>query len=876
MAACLRIWSIKLLLLYLTQIVTAYHHRCIHDKIKPTKLLRSGVRYNSNFGSSMNNLQRRNLGIASDEFEPIRIRPYWESLEASKEISIDQINMIKHMISAVITYFESFINVIRANGPLYYPRDCDYGYSVSSHGPTNYYYNCYKYSSKTKCGAMNIPSQHFRQDWLYDTDGNVNTQEFPSGNGLIDVDLILYITSSTLLCDEEDVLAWARPCAQDQNGRPIFGTINFCPSESIGVEWKHDITTMIHEVTHVLGFSSLLYSSFIDKYSTQIGFDNVIKSNVASMNGNMMNKWIITPNVKHTAQSYFNCSNIIGGPLEDDNNHNGIPSHWEEHFLNGEYMLEYIDTKLSFVSKLTLALLQDTGWYHIDENYAEPQFQFGYNYGCEFFEEECFNSTYSINATSSFNEYFCNPNLMKGEYCTSDSLSIGYCSISLETPSESQYKYFGDNAYYGYETSEYCPFIRMLDSNIPHFHYECFNVNGNKLDNFSSNYVPWNYSLSSRCINVETSYIQEKENRTIKLEDTAFCFPIICNGYNARLKQWNSIYIIVGDSNVTCYQNDTLSTRKLIKNGMLLYWIQCPNINTICINQQPFKCEYGYWNDKYNKCICQAGYYGDLCNLKLNNTMIDSVNIYNSTWNQISIENDLCAIIIDDNYSDDRNNIIYLLNGTWIYKGYNISNIYPYYVNNGYYLYFDTWYHTWNIGTKLNHDYMEITVNALCDIGERPYDVTDCSHLFYFRDNHNHQNWTQNLYFMLLNGNCDNQSNICQECHNFNASQWKINSLYIPTSSPTITTSLMTTELNETNETRVNSDTIKNNEDLLVSIIIVVIIVLILVIILGIYCNHKCKNDKLNKQLKYVKQDLVEENENENQVSNMTQVETVS
>eukprot|EP01084_Bolivina_argentea_P081907 148318_1 len=269
----------------------SYHHHCNHDEIEKHKLLISNVNYESGFENSMVHKQRR-LGIQTNKFESIRIMPYWNLLEAT-ELAENKIMTIKNIVSAAISYFESFIKVKRAKGPLKYPRNCILGTTV--HGPINHYFNCYKYEEITQCGAANIPLSHLRNEWKYYNNHSINTKLYPSGSGLKNVDLVLYITADTLFC-QGDMIAWAIPCVQDQIGRPIFGAINFCPTNSIGVEWKYDIITTIHELTHLLGFSNTLYSSYIDAQTGEkLDYNNIISADTHIMNGDMTNKWIITP-----------------------------------------------------------------------------------------------------------------------------------------------------------------------------------------------------------------------------------------------------------------------------------------------------------------------------------------------------------------------------------------------------------------------------------------------------------------------------------------------------------------------------------------------------------------------------------------------------
>lgn len=770
---------------------------CIHDSIHFEPLLKSNVLYSKNIN------KRRRLSADEKKYMPIRIRPYW-SLESSTDVSEIKIQTIKNMVSAAITYFEAFIKVIPVQSPLFYPRSCAVGTHVSYNGPTSPYYNCKAFEESTHCGAHSVESSHFGEDWKYNRDGSVDTSSYPSGTGLV-ADLVLYVTVSNLKCSSSNaIIAWTTHCVLDQNNRPIFGNINFCPSQSIGIDWKKEIMTTIHELTHLLGFSSKLYSHFIDETGEELGIDKVI-------GWDMNNQWIITPTVREVAQSYFNCTDIIGAPLE--NYGSDASSHWDERYLNGEYMTEYSNNKQSYVSALTLALLQDTGWYQIDyAKYAEPQFKWGYLRGCAFFHRQCFNVSDTNNGSSNYPEYFCNPNKIRNTTkCTADTQSIGFCLKSTEIPKEDEFKYFGNNAFYGYESSDYCPYVDSLrmSNNQSIFSFDCFDINGNDKDIISPTYVPWIYSKRSKCINTKIKLLEEDEPIGF-----ASCFPIDCNGYDLISKQWNNMNILVGNETVRCARNDTLRMQTLIYDEHILS-IQCPDIDTICINQKPFECLHGAWNDDLNECFCQAGYTGQFCESQLK-IIVDEVEEYNGTndYDQIP-DTDLCAFMID---TDDKSEF----SGSWTYKGYYPSNktIFPFYTNGIYYLYFDAWYHLWNIGTIINEIYVEQSVLAVCDIGERPFDVTACSQLFYFCDPE-HYVWTQDLRFILLSGSCTNESRLCSMCEDLNISQGTANSFYLNTPSPIPSISITNDNANGTS-TDINDEVTKHYRALIIIAIVAV------------------------------------------------------
>ena len=79
-----------------------------------------------------------------------------------------------------------------------------------------------------KCGLTVIPEDHFGESWYYNSSTYKSQLYDTGGNGISDTDLVVYVTYSNTSCGET-TLAWAMPCILDQFGRPVAGTINFCP-----------------------------------------------------------------------------------------------------------------------------------------------------------------------------------------------------------------------------------------------------------------------------------------------------------------------------------------------------------------------------------------------------------------------------------------------------------------------------------------------------------------------------------------------------------------------------------------------------------------------------------------------------------------------
>ena len=73
----------------------------------------------------------------------------------------------------------------------------------------------------------------------------------------------------------------------------------------------------------------------------------------------ILRKYIKSPRVVNVAKKYFNCSDIKGVELEDQNNE----LHWESRILLGEIMTIEGYEPEQVLSEFTLAFLEDLGYY---------------------------------------------------------------------------------------------------------------------------------------------------------------------------------------------------------------------------------------------------------------------------------------------------------------------------------------------------------------------------------------------------------------------------------------------------------------------------------------------------------------------------------
>lgn len=222
--------------------------------------------------------------------------------------------------------------------------------------------------------------------------------DFRGGLGIL-------VTADTF--GEEDVpyVAFSLVCKQDPvTYRPILGQLNFNPSELQPHKFNTMFETTIHEVFHILGFSSDMFGYFID--------DNL--NFIAQFNMFKMNEFnriigIKTPTVLEQARIYYNCSNIDYLPLEDEGSIGSAFSHWERSQFFDEVMTASSISN-SKISLFTLSLLQDSGWYNVDLKFSE-QYTFLKNSKCNF----------------STDAYSCN--VFLDQICSYDYKSQGFCYV---------------------------------------------------------------------------------------------------------------------------------------------------------------------------------------------------------------------------------------------------------------------------------------------------------------------------------------------------------------------------------------------------------------------------------------------------------------
>lgn len=268
--------------------------------------------------------------------------------------------------------------------------------------------------------------------------------------GLPDTDLIMFVTARKISTD--GVFAFAGEC-YSINGRSVAGYLNFNPSavsSTPGKDYELNFGAAIHEMTHVLGFSSGKYGAFRYPNGTVIPKSEVLFN--TTVNGIPTNK-IKTPRVVQWARNHFNCPTIDGVELENQGGEGTAQSHWERRVVLNEYMTGSTSDYPVF-SALTLSLLEDAGWYTVNYSAAFP-LRWGWNQGCTFVNKKCTEWTGE--------DYFCKESLEKS--CNFDRSAKSVCNLRTMTDDlPAPYRYFTDPKSGGEDQfADYCPYYSNYD-----------------------------------------------------------------------------------------------------------------------------------------------------------------------------------------------------------------------------------------------------------------------------------------------------------------------------------------------------------------------------------------------------------------------------
>ncbi|KAJ0085565.1 hypothetical protein Patl1_09091 [Pistacia atlantica] len=299
------------------------------------------------------------------------------------------------------------------------------------------------YSACGQDGGVQLPHEYVEVAILF-------LNLYPEG--VTNADLVLLVTTRPTT---GNTLAWAVACERDQWGRAIAGHVNVAPRHLTAEAETLLSATLIHEVMHVLGFDPHAFSHFRDERKrrrgqvTQQVMDEKL-GRVGDTCGAPSCYHAFTLSLRgnsHSIKPAFS-ENFTGLELEDGGGRGTSGSHWEKRLLMNEIMTGSVDTR-SVVSKMTLALLEDSGWYQANYSMAD-RLDWGRNQGTDFVTSSC---NFWKGA------YHCNTTQLSG--CTYNREAEGYCPILNYSGDLPQWARYFPQANKGGQSSlaDYCTYF---------------------------------------------------------------------------------------------------------------------------------------------------------------------------------------------------------------------------------------------------------------------------------------------------------------------------------------------------------------------------------------------------------------------------------
>ena len=212
----------------------------------------------------------------------------------------------------------------------------------------------------------------------------------------VQADLVVFLTDkSDSFASGLNLEAWSTTCFIDKpvNNRPVAGQLNIL-SDRVDLSLTKTrplYQTLLHEITHILVFSSTLYDYFIDSSGNALGRSNIFQNRTVR---GKTTSFLVLPTLKAEVAAHFGCADIFGAEVEDEGSSASAANHFERRIFGDELMTSSSLIDSSY-SRMTLALLKDSGWYEVDFSKADG-YKYGKSLGCNFLNTPCIQNGKSV------------------------------------------------------------------------------------------------------------------------------------------------------------------------------------------------------------------------------------------------------------------------------------------------------------------------------------------------------------------------------------------------------------------------------------------------------------------------------------------------
>lgn len=549
--------------------------------------------------------------------QPLRIVLFYD--ESVFRLEPEKFELINNTIlPEAVQFWERALMVRSTKGIIRLNRKCESTQVFVKNSLTHCIDSC---KPITMCGEVPVPKDHLDVCRICNATGQDCGTDPTSepGSGIKNADFVFYVSAlQTERCHKGLTVAYAAHCQQEAAlDRPIAGHANLCP-DSINTkpqELQTLLSTVKHEILHALGFSVSLYAFFRDengkprtprkpdtgkpflneKLQIHQWSESTIRKIVRpkwSVRGGYTTKHIdmmVTPRVVEEVRNHFNCSRLEGAELEDQGGEGTALTHWEKRILENEAMTG-THTQSPVFSRITLALMEDSGWYKPNYSMAAP-LSWGKGLGCDFVMRSCKEWIQANSDRGRSIHPFCSKvkrDPLQTE-CTDDRNSVALCNLikhDYELPKE--YQNFdsinhvsdGEEGYYGGSVSlaDHCPYIQEFtwrSKNVvvrgSHCQFEDNNPKSEK------NFALESYGEGSKCFDHTENMWEERSCRQTREWQHwgSGCYQYKCE--NGRLS------ILVANYTFDCYYpGQELSIRIMAGGWLHKGAIVCPPCRELC------------------------------------------------------------------------------------------------------------------------------------------------------------------------------------------------------------------------------------------------------------------------------------------------------
>merc|ERR1719361_2921870 len=586
----------------------------------------------------------------------LRIKLYYD--ESVYKLTKKQFALINDtVLPEAVNYWSKALRVRRTENIIRLSRKCQQNQVFFKADDPNPY--CKNDCEHTMCGEVEVPEQHLDVCRVCNAFGQNCMTKGPNrpGPGIADADFVFYISAmQTERCQKGMTVAYAAHCQQESAlDRPIAGHANLCPGSISTKRQELDIllSTVKHEMLHALGFSVSLFAFYRDsegrpltprgenekpklneELQTRQWSDRVIRKEKRrwKVRAGYVTKEVqvvVTPKVREEVRKHYGCDTLSGAELEDQGEEGTALTHWEKRLFENEAMTG-THTQNPIYSRITMALMEDTGWYLPNYDMAD-NFKWGRNLSCNFALNSCLEWMETRQSQGLSIHPYCNKvkrDPLETE-CTDDRSSVALCNLvqhsnllppifqnfkSIPHVIESDVGFFGGSV----ALADYCPYIQEFtwrSNNVvvrgSHCMYEENNPSPDR------NFALESYGVKSKCFDHTDKMWEEMNCDQVRQWQHwgSGCYKYHCK--NGRL------HIEVLNHTFTCFYPQqeikvSLVAHSWLHSGSLV----CPPCQEICeseFRKNGQKCRtgqlpprtYEYDFDDYSK-ICK-GFKSD-CN----------------------------------------------------------------------------------------------------------------------------------------------------------------------------------------------------------------------------------------------------------------------